>query len=243
MSPVIEKILEKYIYLLGEVDRKGEKVMESAPDIPCKNKCTECCKQMFPITFVEAFYLSEAIKKLDKNVRREKEKLAKKINEKILKENPLKFEKHNLDKKPALDTHAEFARFLHELQIDCPALTEDKNGACSIYYARNLDCRTMGLSFDKSQNVIVGCRRFNALTNLIPKLMPFNFMYPEKRALDAELISTTTGGFFPKNVLYLTTMCMPFLKDYSAQDWIKFFEEKGVPSKINDEKYSVVIDV
>ena len=73
--------------------------------------------------------------------------------------------------------------------------------------------------------------------------MPFNFLYPEKMTLDAALIAEVTANSFSPNILYYTTICTPFLKDYAEHDWIKFFVEKGTPKKEKNDKYYVVIDV
>ncbi|MBI4995102.1 hypothetical protein HZC21_05720 [Candidatus Peregrinibacteria bacterium] len=237
-------ILEKYAALLKKLDEKCEEIYAEAKEIPCKNKCTDCCKQLFPLSFVEAYYISEGIKKLDRSLRRELKRKAEKINGKILAKNPFQFEKNNADKRTALNTHADFARFLHEINCDCPALfNKNPNGACTIYDFRNHDCRSMGASFDASSNEIIGCYRFNSLKYLAPRLMPFNFLYPEKMQLDKKLIAEVTAGAFSPNILYYTTICTPFLKDYAEQDWIKFFEEKGAPKKTENDKYRVVIDV
>lgn len=233
----MNSILEKYAKLLDQLDEKCASVYSSSPEIPCKNKCVECCKQLFPVSFIEAYYISEGVKKLDRSLRRKLKIKAEKINEKILAKNPFQFERIDVDKKTALNTHAEFAKFLHEIQCDCPALfPENPDGACTIYKFRNHDCRSMGASFDASSNEIIGCHRFNSLKYLTPKLMPFNFLYPEKMQLDRELIAEVTAGASTQNVLYYTTICTPLLKDYAEQDWIKFFEAKN-------NKYYVVIDV
>lgn len=237
-------ILEKYEKLLEQLDEKCASVYSSAPEIPCKNKCVDCCKQLFPLSFVEAFYISEGVKKLDRSLRRKLKTSASKINEKILAKNPFQFERSGVDKKTALNTHAEFANFLHEIQCDCPALFPENNtGACVIYPWRNHDCRSMGASFDISSNEIIGCHRFNSLKYLAPKLMPFNFLYSEKMQLDRELISEVTANSFSSNILYYTTICTPLLKDYVAQDWIKFFGEKNVYKEVKSNTYQVIIDI
>lgn len=232
----MNSILEKYAALLKKLDEKCEEIYAAAPEIPCKNKCVECCKQLFPLSFIEAFYISEGVKKLDRSLRRQLKTKAEKINKKILAKNPFQFEKRGVDKKTALNTHAEFAKFLHEIECDCPALfPKNSAGSCSVYEFRNHDCRSMGASFDASSNEIIGCHRFNSLKYLAPHLMPFNFLYPEKMQLDRELIAEVTAGAFNPNIFYYTTICTPLLKDYEEQDWIKFFTEK--------DKYYVVIDV
>lgn len=239
-----DAILEKYSMLMTDLDKKTAEVYSRAPEIPCKNKCFDCCKQLFPVSFAEAFFISAGFQKMDRALRRKRFRTAEKIAEKIHTHNPSQFEKQGIDKMTALKTHSEFAKFLHGIELDCPALDPSHpNGACTVYPFRNHDCRTMGFSFDKSENAIVGCFRFASLKYLTPKLMDFSYRYPEKMALDRELISEVTGGAFTPNILYYTTMCGPLLKDYSTEDWLKFFSEKGVPAKSKFDEYWVIIDV
>lgn len=237
-------ILENYKNLLQDIDQKTGEVYKGAAEIPCKNKCYDCCKQLFPVSFAEAYYISEGLKTMPRALRREREKAAEKITKKIVATNPLQFEKKGVSKKSALDTQSEFAHALHEIKSDCPALDPlNPAGSCTVYEFRNHDCRTMGFSLDTANNTIVGCFRFESLRHLAPKLMNFNYKYSEKIALDQKLIAEVTGEVFTSNILYFTTMCGPLLKDYSAQNWIKFFEEKGVPAKSDSDLYWVVIDV
>jgi len=242
-----QKVLERYASLLLEVDKKCDEVFKNT-EIPCKNKCFECCKQLFPLSFVEAYYISEGIKSLDRGTRRKLALAAQKTNEKILKLNPQSLEKRGVDRKTALNVHADFARSLHKIERDCPALDTGvtlslSKGACKIYPFRNHDCRSMGCSFDSSSNEIIGCFRFTNLKHLIPNLMPFNYLYSEKMKLDTELIKEVTNGLFGENLIYLTTICAPFLKDFGTTDWTKFFSSKNVPERAEKDKYWVVVDV
>lgn len=238
-----DKILSNYKNLMADIDARTSEVYARAPEIPCKNKCYECCKQLFPISFSEAFYISEGFKTLPRSVRREREKAAQKIQKKILAQNPFAFVKKTVDKTSALKTHSEFANFLHSIESDCPALDPDNvAGACTVYDFRNHDCRTMGSSFDSSENSIVGCFRFKSLPGIVPKLMDFNYKYSQKMELDRKLIAEVTGGVFTQNILYFTTVCGPLLKDYSTTNWIQFFETKGIPTESNPSEFFVVID-
>lgn len=240
----IREILNRYSNLMAEVDKKVGEIFVNAPEIPCKNKCYECCQQLFPVSFVEAYYVSEGFKKMDRSLRRNLVRAAEKISRKINAEQALQFEKRGVNKKTALNTHAEFAKFLHKIKCDCPALDIGRaDGACALYEFRNHDCRSMGASFDASANAIVGCHRFSSLGKLIPLLMDFGYLYPEKLALDREIITAATAGIFTPNIFYYTTMCSPILKDYAETDWIKFFADKALPMKSVADECWVIIDV
>lgn len=239
----IQTILDSYKNILGDLDTATSKVYASAPELPCKNKCFDCCKQLFPITFVEAYYLSKGIHETMPAAQlEERVRTARAIQEKITQGEPLQFEKRNVDRVTALNTHAEFARFLYSVESDCPAL-DPKNpaGACTVYEFRNHDCRTMGASVDMSSREVLGCHRFSSLGRSIPKLMNFNYRYQEKMSLDAELIAAVTDGKFTQNIYYMTTLCMPFLKDFTKENWGEFFGAK-LADTINPESYQVVID-
>lgn len=245
----VKRILEKYETLLRDVDKNCTEVFASAPEIPCKNKCVDCCRQLFPVSFVEAFYISEKAKELDRAARRTLAKNAEKISKKILAADPLRFEQRGVDRRTALATHAKFASFLHSTAADCPALDESgRNGACAIYPWRNHDCRVMGYSFDFASRETIGCQRFNTLKHLLPKLMPFNYKYDEKMALDEELISAATNGKILRGVFYFTTMCTALIKNFAAADWSVFFSKKGLAdpplAKTPEEnEYWVVVDI
>ncbi|MEK7524161.1 MAG: hypothetical protein AAB588_03985 [Patescibacteria group bacterium] len=239
-----EQILERYKGLMEAVDEKTAEVYAGAPEIPCKNKCYDCCKQLFPVSFAEAFHISDGLKTLGRKLRRDRERVTQKITEKILEKNPSQFEKHGVEKITALRTHSEFANFLHKIESDCPALDpKNEAGSCTVYPFRNHDCRTMGASFDGPEKTIVGCFRFSGLKYLVPKLMDFSFRYSEKMLMDRELIAEVTGGMFTSNILYYTTMCGPLVKDYAATDWVKFFSGKNIPARSKPDEYWVVIDV
>lgn len=238
-----DKILKEYAELLSDVDKKCDEVSDKVPNIPCKNKCFECCKQLFPLSFVEAFYISEGFKKPDRETRRQMQRAAKKIADKISAQNPAQFEKRKISRTEAINTHAEFAHFLQKDTHICPTLNK-KNSAspCELYAFRNLDCRVAGFSFDSSSNEIVACERFKSLSHIIPHLLPFNYKYSEKMRLDRALLSEMTAGAFTPNIIYLTTMCGPILKDYSSTDWLDYFTKKGIPTKSKEDEYWVVID-
>jgi hypothetical protein len=98
----------------------------------------------------------------------------------------------------------------------------------------------MGFSVDLTDRAILGCERFNVLGHLAPRMMDYNFRYPDKMALDRALLAEITLGAFTPNIIYYTTMCGPLLKDYATFDWLNFFQQKGVPAK--SEEFWVVID-
>jgi len=245
--PTVNDLLLQYDKLMRDIDGKVERVHASAPDIPCGNKCYDCCEQLFPITFIEAWALSNGIETLPRALRRERKRAAEEQRAKILERSPEALQKTSVERTAALRTHAEFARLLHGITASCPALDPNRaEGSCTVYEFRNHDCRTMGASFDMGQREVVGCFRFNNLKHIIPNLMSFNYRYDEKQELDQALIAAATDNAFPP-IIYLGTMCTPFLTEFKTTDWTTFFQEKGVPRKntLSEEEsqnYWVVID-
>src|SRR3989338_6915000 len=77
---MIDTLLGHYKNLLDDLDGKCAKAAKDIPEIPCKKFCFDCCKQLLSVSMVEAFYLNEGFKKLDRSRRRELAKSAEKLH-------------------------------------------------------------------------------------------------------------------------------------------------------------------
>jgi len=260
-------IIDRYANILETLNAKTAKLQSQLPDIPCKNRCFTCCEQLFPITFLEAFYISRWIHTgMDADEKAERTQYAQVINEKIASALPFDYlNQHRLSEKEALNIHALFNKGLHMIQTACPALnTKRAKGSCTVYESRPHECRVQGFSVNffpesllletsgmQSTEVpynkevggqIAGCFRFENLQHLAPKLMDYNYLYPEKLELDCALIAELTQNYFPQKIMYYTTMCMPFLKNFEDEDWTMFFK-KRIPELTEKNTCSVVVDV
>jgi Fe-S-cluster containining protein len=66
----MEKILNDYRSLLGEVDAWFARCMGAYPaEIACRSGCSECCRGLFDITLLDACYLKSGFDRLPDDVR------------------------------------------------------------------------------------------------------------------------------------------------------------------------------
>ncbi len=64
----MEKILENYGLLLGSVDRWFARCVSNFPGrIKCGQGCCECCRGLFDITLLDAWYLKSGFDKIDES--------------------------------------------------------------------------------------------------------------------------------------------------------------------------------
>ncbi|HUI81149.1 MAG TPA: YkgJ family cysteine cluster protein [Bryobacteraceae bacterium] len=121
--------------LVQIVDRAmAEAVRKSGPWLACRIGCTECCIGPFPITQLDALRLREGLAELEK---REPERAARVLGrarasvERIAAE----FPQNPIESVLTIDEAA--------AEEPCPAL-DPQTGACDLYAARPLTCRTFG---------------------------------------------------------------------------------------------------
>ena len=63
-------IYRTYEELLSDVDREFDRVRDTFIDrMQCRMGCSSCCTQLFPISAIEAAYISKAVKALDPEAR------------------------------------------------------------------------------------------------------------------------------------------------------------------------------
>lgn len=230
---MIDPLLQYYKSLLEDVSKEFEEATKRVPEIPCRIRCVECCKQIFPLSIIEAFYINEAVKSLPRETRKKLEAKAKKAQNKLNKLiNAKDFELTNSTLEEVTDKRNEFASILHETKLDCPFLTEDK--LCAVYKNRNHDCRIHGASYDESSGEIIGCFRHKKLfwnnesrQNFYEKTVKSNYRYREKNKLDAMLLTYLSKNPNLEDTIYITTPYIAILKDFRAFDWQKFFANRN----------------
>lgn len=239
----IPAILQNYQNLLETLDQTCREIQQKLKNHPCKIGCDLCCEQLFPLSFLEAYFLNLGFKKLDRKLRRELTRLAEKVAHLLSKINWPAYELLNSQKEQYHRQRKALTQKLNSLSPDCPFL---KNHLCVLYPYRNHDCRMHGFSYDSLTREILGCPRFTPQMINDPHfretLMDYNFLYPEKLKLDQELIKEVTFGEFPKRVFYYTSPLQPILKDYEKENWLQFFTEKFKNQKFSSENYSLILD-
>jgi Fe-S-cluster containining protein len=239
---MLDVLLQQYKILLRALDEKCAAACNDIPEIPCKKGCHDCCKQLFPLSMIEAFYINEGLQTLDRASRRKFERLAKKGQSTLADLNLSQFEISSDSLEDISDARNQLTKTLQSTKMDCPLITKD--GTCTLYEHRNHDCRIHGQSYDTHTGEIVGCFRHPKIfstteskQSFTEKAVPSNFLYKEKSKLDS--LATTELGQNPdlKYCYYFATPYTPLLINYREFDWPTFFK------KHSQKKYSIVIHV
>ncbi len=137
----MKAILEHYGALLSAVDHWFERCLSHAPDrIKCVQGCSECCRGLFDITLLDAWYLKSGIDQLADINRRKAMKRAERRLNMLRKEWP------ELDRPYILNTRPEddWEKLMpDDDEIPCPLLSE--SGECLVYEYRPMTCRLHGI--------------------------------------------------------------------------------------------------
>lgn len=243
---MLETIISDYKDLLEELDQKCDQTQKGLPMIPCPDQCYDCCKQIFPVSFLEAYYLSRGFHSLERKKRRELSRLAQKALKKMSQINAEDFTVFNKSWEEIMQKRKNFSDTLNSIKTNCPFLDESGNGGkCSVYKERNHDCRAHGYSYDGLTREIIACFRFPEIfptpKKFIEKAFDYNYRYQDKLKLDQKLIVYLTKNPLLKSTIYLTHPFVALLKNFEEIDWINFFKNK-VTEKQEKDKFSLIID-
>lgn len=246
MLPIIQYmikfILEDYKSILQDLNGKCEETQKGLPVIPCPNKCFDCCKQIFPLNFIEAYYLSVGFHQLPRNQRRTLQQQAEKNLNLLAEFESSIFNCFNTAISEVNHRQKLYTGYLNQIQTNCPFLDE---GSCSVYEFRNHSCRAHGYSYDFSSSEIVACFRYSKLfpnpEPFIKKAVDYNYRFPEIRQLEQQFLRFITGNTHAKQLFYLTNPFIPLLKDYSQINWKQFFNE-NIVCDLEENNHSLLID-
>lgn len=246
---MISDFIQQYESYLQKIDEKCAEVYKNLPDIPCFPKCTgdaACCKQIFPLTFLEAYYLSIGFKRLNRETRRKLIKSAQKNKDKLVKNftaSGLKQIYANTDYETHNAAQQSITKFLYEQKMYCPFLSDE---LCEVYPFRNFACRLHGLAYDYNTKEILGCNRhgkiFRNADNFMSRAVRHDFLNKEKIHLEGEMIASFANNILYRQIRYLTHPFMPILKDFETFNWIEFFTQTIPPQEIIPGTYSLVFD-
>ena len=250
---MLDFLLQQYRDLLTNLDNSCKAVLTNVIETPCRKGCYDCCKQLFPLSLIEAFYINQGFQTLEPEVRNSLADQAQKATEAIKDLDLLQFETFSDSLEDIAEARNSITRTLQSTKIDCPLLiiespnSESPSGTCLLYPYRNHDCRIHGVSVDPNSGEIIGCFRhpqiFNTPAlkqNFASHAVPSNYLYKDKSKLDSLL--TVELGQDPnlKYCYYFTTPYTPLTEDFATKDWPAFFKEKldGKPQT----KYSLIVD-
>ncbi|MCI0454233.1 MAG: YkgJ family cysteine cluster protein [Candidatus Dadabacteria bacterium] len=129
-------VLDRFRLIANLTEKEFDRNYNLYPgQMQCRKGCFLCCTQMFRITLIDAAVVSQAVKRLDPETRKniqEKARFYLKKKEEMIQERI---------KQGDLDTESETPTI--GLRLPCPAL--DENGACGIYESRPIVCRKFGM--------------------------------------------------------------------------------------------------
>ncbi len=133
-------IYQAYEELLSDVEGEFNRVRDIFIDrMQCRKGCSSCCSQLFPISAVEAAYISKAVKALDPQEKQEMRRRASAYLIELLGEEVTDTE--------SIEAHSQQIKVSLEEKvgrdhIPCPALKDD---ACAIYSHRPVIARKFGI--------------------------------------------------------------------------------------------------
>ncbi|MDD2271714.1 MAG: YkgJ family cysteine cluster protein [Desulfuromonadaceae bacterium] len=134
-------LLDRYGELLREVDAWFQRCLEQHPDlIACRNGCSECCRGLFDITLLDAFYLKRGFDRLPKPLKTEIVEAAFRRLEQLSTVNADFTEPWLLNGVPEEDWDA-----LMPEEDETPCLLLSENGGCLAYEYRPMTCRLNGI--------------------------------------------------------------------------------------------------
>jgi len=133
-------LLDRYGELLGEVDAWFRRCLERHPDlIACRSGCSECCRGLFDITLLDAFYLKRGFDLLPEQLKAELLMSATRRLKLLSEVNPVFVEPWLLNGIPEEDWDA-----LMPEEDETPCLLLE-TGGCLIYDYRPMTCRLNGI--------------------------------------------------------------------------------------------------
>lgn len=137
----IESLLDHYGALLSEVDAWFCRCLERFPDqIACRNGCSACCRGLFDITLLDAYYLRRGLAALPKTVQDGLAGKASRRLEQLSLVNPAFVEPWLLNGIPEEEWEA-----LMPEDDETPCLLLSEEGGCLVYEHRPMTCRLNGI--------------------------------------------------------------------------------------------------
>jgi Fe-S-cluster containining protein len=138
---MIETILQNYSALLSAVDRWFARCLATSPgSLKCSQGCSQCCRGLFDITLMDAWYLKTGFEQLDENIKQAVLEKARKRLERLRRVWPEFDEPYLLNVRP----EEEWEDLMPDSdETPCPLLTD--SGECLVYEYRPMTCRLHGI--------------------------------------------------------------------------------------------------
>lgn len=137
----MKTLLDQYGALLAEVDAWFQSCLEQYPEqIACRNGCSECCRGLFDITLLDAFYLKRGFDILPDHLKTGVVRTASRRLELLSKVNSAFVEPWLLNGIPEDDWDE-----LMPEEDETPCLLLSESGGCLVYDHRPMTCRLNGI--------------------------------------------------------------------------------------------------
>lgn len=194
-SMSLNVLLDRYGILLGQVDIWFHRCLELYSDkIACRNGCSECCRGLFDITLLDAFYLKRGFDALP-------ELLKKRLSDEA---------QQRMQRLSLINVHFVEPWLLNGIKEDdwealmpeedeTPCLLLSESGGCLVYDHRPMTCRLNGIPLlDVSGEEMFDEWCTLNFTDVDPRLLTelrfeFRKLFSDELALFQELIHHLTG--------------------------------------------------
>jgi Fe-S-cluster containining protein len=222
----MKEILRKYCELLSKVDAWFAGCAgKHTSSITCGSGCSECCRALFDVTLLDAFYLKSGFDSLDPAIRCAVLVEAGERMVGLQRHWPDFDEPYILNYRP----EEEWAILMPEDdETPCPLLGKD--GTCMVYDFRPMTCRLHGLPLvDFSGEVLhdewctLNFRGRNPL-DLQDLRWEFNDLFRKELLIFREFTERLMNKTFNELDTFIPTALMI---DFAGYDWRKWFREKG----------------
>jgi Fe-S-cluster containining protein len=214
----MEQILEQWKSLLTQVDDWYSRCMASYPDkIACRTGCSGCCRSLFDITLLDAYYLKLGFDALPAE---QKVPVLHKCRERLAllqKEWPEFDHPYILNYRPEDDWQTLMPE---EDETPCVLLGED--GRCLVYQNRPMTCRLHGIPLIDTSGEVMHeewCT-MNFVDEDPLELKGLSAPFEEMLRQEVELFRLYTGELFEKRLSELDTFIpTALLIDFERFDW------------------------
>jgi Fe-S-cluster containining protein len=221
----MEQILQRHKELLAQVDAWFTRCVESYPDkVSCRTGCSACCRSLFDITLLDAYYLKLGFDQLPVESKR---KVLEKCRERLamLREQWPEFEQpYLLNYRPEEDWE-----LLMPEDDETPCVMLDDAGRCLVYHNRPMTCRLHGIPFiDTSGEVMhddwctlnfIGEDPLQ-LTGLSA---PFDALFRQEVALFRDFTEKFLGRRMSELDTFIPTAVLIDFLAFDWQDWLSRF--------------------
>jgi Fe-S-cluster containining protein len=137
----MKELLNRYGALLGEVDAWFQRCLVLHPElIACRNGCSACCRGLFDITLLDAYYLRQGFDRLSEPLKTEIVTAASRRLEQLTQVNQEFVEPWLLNGIPEDDWDA-----LMPEEDETPCLLLSETRGCLVYEHRPMTCRLNGI--------------------------------------------------------------------------------------------------